>query len=124
MLEIVKLPLNTFPVILTLFSPTVCFNIFFILVGPTSTVTTLFEVSLRAPHLIWSLSMLQLIGSSMCALSLNSQSLVTTPLLVLQTSVNLMVPLNVNRNMLDRKSPVGSTWVFTSLLISQLRPVT
>ena len=42
---IVKLPLNTFPVILTFFSPTVCSVIFLILVGPTSTVTTEFEGS-------------------------------------------------------------------------------
>ena len=55
---------------------------------------------------------------------MNVQSLVTTPLLVLQTSVSLIVPLNLNRNLSDKKSPVGSTLVITLLLNSQLRPVT
>ena len=89
------LPLKIFPVILTAFSPVVCFVIFFILVGPTSTVTILLDVSLRAPHLICPLEMLQLIGSSMWASSVKDQSLVITPLLVLQLSVSLIVPLNL-----------------------------
>ena len=68
--------------------------------------------------------MLQEIGSSMCAVFENSQSLVMTPLLVMQVHVSLMVPLKVKSRMSDKKSPVASTLVSTLLLISQLQPVT
>ena len=44
----VRFPLNISPVILAFCSPVVCFVIFFILVGPTSIVTALFEVNLSA----------------------------------------------------------------------------
>merc|ERR1712090_43223 len=106
---VVKLPLNTFSVILTVSSPMCCFVILFIRIGPTSTVVILLEVSFSDPHLIFSLEMLQLIGSSMWASSLNSQSFVITPLVVLQVSVSLIEPLNLNIRMSDRKSPVCST---------------
>ena len=84
----VMLPLNSFSRILTFISPDFDFFIFHILIGSTLTVTTLLDVSFKAPHLMRLLSMLQEIGSSMCATLVNFHLLVTMPFDVMQVSVS------------------------------------